>query len=538
MARRIEVELVGDSRKLEQAFARSEKSAKRFGRTAETTATRVDRSAKRFSGFAAGAFTGFAGSQALSLIVGQIKHVVSVSAEAQQVLGQTSVALEGTGKSWAQYGAQIQETVAAQSQLGFDDEALLQSFSLFVRTTGSVTKALQLNALAMDVARARFIDYDQAAAIVNKANLGMSGQLRRLGIDARKGASGVELLELLNRKYGGSAVAASDDAATAMDRFKVSTENAQESLGNLLLPTVSDLATGLSNAADDAVRLGHVLQGLGNIELPGGGRFGAIVGDALKTAVASVVPGGQALGKLRGIVQSLPDDTRKAADGFRSLSAEVGYASRELDGMRQQGGPRFTVEQKNRWWDAAIGRRQDRVQDIQSAKGQLAELGRIVAAIRAKRADTSDATRRLTLEDRLLDVLRQRRTLVEQIAEQERAAAIAAVEHRNQIFDMTLARQFDRVQDLSLRKQQTRWREIAEIIRRRIAGTTDVTRRLNLQDQLVSAAREERSVQQQITDQIKAGNQALKDRADAIKIRRHREAAAAANRHPEQTRPR
>jgi len=60
-------------------------------------------------------------------------------------------------------------------------------------------------------------------------------------------------------------------------------------------------------------------------------------------------------------------------------------------------------------------------------------------------------------------------------------------------------------------------KEIAPQIRARLAATRDITRRLNLEDQLVSVLRQQRAVQEQITDQIKAGNQALKDRAEAIK---------------------
>jgi hypothetical protein len=88
---------------------------------------------------------------------------------------------------------------------------------------------------------------------------------------------------------------------------------------------------------------------------------------------------------------------------------------------------------------------------------------------------------------------------------------------RNQWFDASIARQLDRVQDLSLRKQLAQLKVIAQEVTARIAGTKDLTRRLNLQDQFVAILRQERDVQSQITDQVKAQTQALKDRADAIK---------------------
>ena len=102
-----------------------------------------------------------------------------VAAEAQQVLGQTSVAVENAGLSWKQYSDQIQETIQAQSQFGFDDEALLRSFSLFVRGSGDVDQGAQRNA-ARDGRRPRPVHRPRAGrALVNKAAMGQAGALRR-----------------------------------------------------------------------------------------------------------------------------------------------------------------------------------------------------------------------------------------------------------------------------------------------------------------------------------------------------------------------
>ena len=68
-----------------------------------------------------------------------------------------------------------------------------------------------------------------------------------------------------------------------------------------------------------------------------------------------------------------------------------------------------------------------------------------------------------------------------------------------------------------LRQQLTRLRAIAAEVRGRLSVTKDTTRRLTLEDQLLGIYREQRSVQEQITDQIKTANAALKERADAIK---------------------
>jgi hypothetical protein len=187
----------------------------------------------------------------------------------------------------------------------------------------------------MDVARARFIDLEQAANLVNKAALGQAGALRRLGIDAEKGATGLELLQLLTEKYGGSAEAASTDAATAFDRSQVAVENLQESLGRLLLPVLGklairleEIATLLSNVADGLAKIGAVE--IPEIELP----FDITIGGQSVGDFA-----GSAIGKLKWFGPALPvtianeiakqfrDETEKAKP---DLAASINSTMQDL----------------------------------------------------------------------------------------------------------------------------------------------------------------------------------------------------------------
>lgn len=297
MSRKLIVEVVGDSRSLERSFARSTAASKRFGAETTTTLGKVDTGFTKLQKVAGGAFIGGA---AISAAVTGLRAIVNAAQDSQETLGQTRVALEATGKSWADYGAQIEAAVTAQSKLGFDDEALLRTFSVFVRQTGDVGQALRENNIAMDLARARFIDLEQAAQIVNKAALGQSGALRRLGIDTKGATDGVALLALLEKQFGGAAEDASKRSGAAMDRLQVSLENVQETLGTTLLPAIADVADGLSSAADDADSLLQALKRVGDVKIPaihipfvfgdiGGGTVGGAVGGAitkgLKTAV-------------------------------------------------------------------------------------------------------------------------------------------------------------------------------------------------------------------------------------------------------------
>lgn len=294
--RKLIVEVVGDSSSLERTFARSTRSTKQLETGVTGSLSRVDKAFSRTQRIAAG---GFIGGAAVAAGVTALKSLISAAQDSENTLGQTRIALESTGKSWQDYGKQIESAVTAQSKLGFDDEALLRSFSLFVRQSKDVGQALRENNIAMDVARARFISLEEATNIVNKAALGQAGALRRIGIDARAGASGVELLAQLEREFGGAAEDASKRSSASMDRASVAVENLQEQLGNALLPAVADVAEALASGAEDATFFAQELGKLGSIKIPAihipfvfdtpggtvGGALGRVGGDIVKTAV-------------------------------------------------------------------------------------------------------------------------------------------------------------------------------------------------------------------------------------------------------------
>jgi hypothetical protein len=262
--RTLVVKLVGDEADLIRSYGKAEKATKSFGRTTDSSLAKTD---KRLRGLkTAGA--GFAGGFITSEVLNNLSTFIDKASESEKVLTQVRQGMKVTGQSWETYGEQIEKTVRAQSKLGFDDEELLAGFDRFNRLTGDSTQALKLNNLAMDVARGRNISLEAAQTLVTKAAAGQRGALTRLGIQVDKGADKTELLRKLTEKYGGSAKAAGDDAATAQDRLAVSVENVQEAIGTLLLPTVGELADNLSEAADAASNIIGELDALSKAKIP------------------------------------------------------------------------------------------------------------------------------------------------------------------------------------------------------------------------------------------------------------------------------
>lgn len=241
-----------DVRGVERSLAGSNRELSRFSRGA-LVGTGALGQLGRAAAFASLSFIGGAG-----LVVG-IKSTIDAAAEAQVVETQLANALERQGISFAQNKVAIDARVQALSQMaGIDDELITRTFTLFVRRTDDVTKALRFSAIAADVARGRNISLESAASLVTRASLGMAGALRRVGIAAENGATATELLELLQRKYAGSAEAYGRTAAGAQARFAVALENTQEIIGTALLPSITrllDRATEWLNKTENQERI-------------------------------------------------------------------------------------------------------------------------------------------------------------------------------------------------------------------------------------------------------------------------------------------
>jgi len=276
----------------------------------------------------AGAFLGGAG-----LVYG-IRSVLTAAKESELVLGQTQVALEAVGLSWSKYGDRIEAAIAKQSRLGFDDEALLRTFSTFVRGNRDVEKSLRLNALAADVSRGRYISLEQAAQLVVKASLGQAGALRRLGIDAEKGATAQQLLTLLTEKYAGAAEKAAGTTTAAQERLNVAWENAKEIVGGSLTPVVTELADRVSDYLGDQRNMDR-LQRQVNDAVETGTAVVRGLADGLGFVRDAAAPVVDALGGVENAAQlalivGIATKVRKAAGTFGLIAAASSLTTRKV----------------------------------------------------------------------------------------------------------------------------------------------------------------------------------------------------------------
>lgn len=225
MANELVVRLVGDTKDLERAFGRTGKQTTGLGSKFSTLQKTVAVAA---------------GASGLALMIKGLKSTVGAAQEAQVSQRKLETQLDALNISYQKHAKQIDDTLDAQARLSaFDDEQLADSFTNIVRVVGDVNKALELNALAADIARAQNIDLEAASKLVGKVAGGNVGILSRYGIVIEKGATATEALGVLQQKFAGQAEAYGSSAAGAQDKFRVATENLQEELGEGLLPALT-----------------------------------------------------------------------------------------------------------------------------------------------------------------------------------------------------------------------------------------------------------------------------------------------------------
>jgi hypothetical protein len=450
---------VGDSKSLERALRRSERQASTF---AGRMTARLGR-----TGIAAGAALG------AGLVAG-VQQSIKQAMEAQKVLGQTRVAVRNTGLEWRDYSARIQESTTALSRLaGITDEELMQAFSLLVRGTKDVNRALTLTADAANLARARNMDVVAAAQLLVRVNAGQVGSLRRLGIQVDKNATGLQALAQVHRQYADAARTFGLSAAGAQERFRIAVDELEEAVGLRLLPTITTYLTqaskwlentknqktaaettatavdtlaaslqGLAAAMAAVARVQEARKGLKEALGP----FGFVLAGPFET-VKLWKKNMEEMRKLLGLPG--PPEPAKAPrwaaaytaiEAARAAGAGAGAAAGRpripaiVSGTKQlPRGP--SVELRNRWFDAMVARMTDRVQDIRTLRGQIGRLREIAGLIQDRIAATRDVTRRLSLEDQVAGVMREIRARQEQIAQEARAAADANKERQEAVRD-------------------------------------------------------------------------------------------------------
>jgi hypothetical protein len=230
-SRKIEVQIVGDTKDLEKSFNKAGKSADSFG--------------KKMGGMAkTGAIGAAVGG--IALLGKGLFDSVKAAQEAEKAETRFQGAMEAVNATAKQRTAAQEAINKVSRQAALDDEDLSDVYAKLARTTGSVTKAQEGMALAADIARARNISLEQAAKTVERAMLGNVTSLKKVGVEIEKGTTATQALEKAQQQFAGSAERYGRSAAGSQEKLGVAFENLQEKVGQKLLPVLAKLAVELT----------------------------------------------------------------------------------------------------------------------------------------------------------------------------------------------------------------------------------------------------------------------------------------------------
>jgi phage-related protein len=216
---------------------------------------------------------------------------VKAAVEHEKALAKLKVAVHNSGLSWDQYGAKLDETIKAQAEAkGFAENDLTTAYSRLIVTTKNVAQAQHLANLAMDLSRATGKPLTATTLLLQKAYNGSNTALSRLGItlpkvtkaqDALKAsgkpytkmqmdaAKAADLrsqresnLAAIQKKFGGQSAAYAKTAAGEWDRFHVTLEIFEESVGQKLLPLLTSALDLLLKHKDAAKYVAEAVAGI------------------------------------------------------------------------------------------------------------------------------------------------------------------------------------------------------------------------------------------------------------------------------------
>lgn len=269
MDRKLTIEILGDASSFERSAHRSVTAAKKLETQNESLRKGVEKTHHAMRDMTIG-LVGAGG------VVFGLESMIETAKKAEESQGHLAVTMKDAGLNYDAHAKSIEGVIAKQSELaGFQKTDLRESYAALIRQSKDVGKANEDLALTVDIARGRHIDLAAAQQIVIKANMGMVGQLKRMGIeiapvhdamnaltdshlkfttaqkDAAKAldlaATKQKAISLLQKTYAGQAEEYGKSSAGAADKFKVSLTNLEVTLGTALLPTLTDGLKHVSN---------------------------------------------------------------------------------------------------------------------------------------------------------------------------------------------------------------------------------------------------------------------------------------------------
>jgi len=197
---------------------------------------------------AVGAFAVKVGIDSVKAAIADEKSQTLLANSLRNTTGATDAAIAAT----EEYIDKISRT------FGVVDDELRPALGKLASVTGSITDAQKLLGLALDVSAGGTVDLGTATSAVTKALQGNYKALKNMGVpitDAMTKSKDLNaVLQVTAKTFAGAAAARANTFEFRMTRLKIALDEAKETLGAALLPTLEQLFTTLTTKVIPAVQ--------------------------------------------------------------------------------------------------------------------------------------------------------------------------------------------------------------------------------------------------------------------------------------------
>jgi hypothetical protein len=222
---------------------------KKAFKDAETSTDKLTKSVKRLAG---GLLLAFGTKQ----IVAFGKASVRAFAEDEKAAASLGQTLKNLNLAYGSNIGTVNGYISSlEIETGVLDDELRPAMDRLLRATGSVTKAQELLGLALDIAAGTGKSVTQVSQSLQKAYLGQTQALGRLGVGLSKAelesSSFTTIQERLNVLFAGQAATAADTYAGSLARLTIAGNNAKETIGKGLVDAFVTITN--SSSVDDLI---------------------------------------------------------------------------------------------------------------------------------------------------------------------------------------------------------------------------------------------------------------------------------------------
>lgn len=219
-------------------------SASKGMRELNKTARNLEKTAGTLNAPFAAAAKGFAIAATASVaLTGALFAAAKAAAEEDASIARLNAAISANTTITADQTKEMDAAIEARQNLAFSDDDLRDSLSRLVPRTKDVSKAVGLQAIAMDFARLRGIDLATASDLVGKVFGGNTAILSRYGFAVEKGTTATEALAMIQQAAAGQAEAYGKTTQGALESIQISIDNTVEDIGRVVLPILAEVLT-------------------------------------------------------------------------------------------------------------------------------------------------------------------------------------------------------------------------------------------------------------------------------------------------------